>query len=56
VKETWYVVPAGVALGRRGEGEEEVDENELEVRLLVLPPSAPRLPRRVRGKKKEDEG
>jgi hypothetical protein len=54
MKDAWYVVPAAYALSREaGATDDPVDENELDVRLLVLPPLPPRLPRRVRGKKKD---
>ncbi len=54
MKDSWYVVPAGLAHKEAAGGAEpELDENELEARLIVLPPVAPRLPRRLRSKKKE---
>ena len=58
MKEPWYVVPARQAL--RDQDVAGVSDTELTdtvadaLPLLVLPPVAPRLPRRVESRKKQE--
>ena len=58
MKDPWYLVPAKGALASSADdgvgADDDIDESidGRAIGLLVLPPSAPRLPRRVWGRKK----